>query len=308
MINKYKCERCFYQTNLYANNIKHINKKNKCEPNIKSHKYSDDQLLILSILARNINITENELKSYESTTLLYENKDYIIELFSNINCNGIKKCKYCLKEFNKMDTLKKHILIDCYKNNHSNKISNIIINDNSITDNSTTNITNNNNNIYINIELKCPIPFNNNNINYDMNLNNTNNINFDTFNDIFIKKYFTKTYLSEILNNDNNLNVILNNNDKKDLVYNDLEYVKTMDKIKNHIDKIINDDKESEILLNNIFNDIQDSLKKEIIDIKQYKSEVKNLIINIINQIYTLKSNDSVKTSNHNNLSTIFGY
>ena len=29
-MNKYKCERCFYQTNLYTNITKHMNRRSKC--------------------------------------------------------------------------------------------------------------------------------------------------------------------------------------------------------------------------------------------------------------------------------------
>ena len=84
MINKYKCERCFYETNLYGNNIKHINKKKRCSKHIESYQYSDDQLFILSILPRYINIDNNELKKHELSSLFYENRNDIFDIFNDI--------------------------------------------------------------------------------------------------------------------------------------------------------------------------------------------------------------------------------
>ena len=240
---KYKCERCFYNTHLYTNIIKHINIKNICLKNIESYKYSNDQLFILSILSRNIKISEKELKNYEFTNL-YENKNNIIELFSNINCNSIKKCKYCLKDFNKLDDLKKHILIDCYKNNiiNDNSTNNITTNNittnnittNNITnDNSTNNITNNitniindhsvnNINININLEIKGPIPFN-----QKLDLS-------DILNDSKLKNLFENsiyTNLSDKNLKNNNINVIIKNVD------NSKEAVKKLNKIQKNIIK-----------------------------------------------------------------------
>jgi hypothetical protein len=84
------------------------------------------------------------LKKYESTSLLHKNKKDIMELFLNIHKDCTKRCKYCSKEYTRLDDLKKHIVLDCYQSNktlnndnNEEKVNNII-HDNSINNNSTT--------------------------------------------------------------------------------------------------------------------------------------------------------------------------
>jgi hypothetical protein len=139
MISKYKCLRCNYETNKYSNHIKHLQKKNPCSKNILSYCFSDDQLFIQSILPVDDNLDLNDYKKYpelnnededqveiicNKSSILYYNRNEIIEIFSNIHQNHIKKCIYCNRDFEKIQNLKKHILINCFSfKQHFNKKS-----------------------------------------------------------------------------------------------------------------------------------------------------------------------------------------
>lgn len=312
-MNKYKCERCFYETNKYTNNINHINKKKKCSKNVISYKYSDDQLFILSILPRDIPIKNNELKKYEKTSLLYENKNEIIQLFTDIHRESIKKCNYCFKEFSKLDDLKKHILMTCYTINHItniNKSTNNITNNNDNStniDNSTNNITNNISNININLEIKYPIPFNE-----DWDLSQ---ISKDTrLNDLFQKSVYTNL-LDKILKNDNNMNVIIEDtNNEKGLVYQnnidkyteiDIEDIveKTMEKLKKHLlqlscDKTFLSDNNFNDIIKNAINDNILTIRKKYNDYKFNNNNVKPQVNESIKFVYNQNKENAIKKLN----------
>jgi hypothetical protein len=309
MTYKYRCERCFYETNNYTNVIKHLNKKKKCSKNLISYSHSDDQIFILSILPRDISIKENELKKYEKTSLLYQNKDEIINMFTEIHCDCIKKCQYCSKEFPKLDDLKKHILLTCYTINHVTNI-NIITNNNNSTnniDNSTNNITNNISNININLEIKYPIPFNE-----DWDLSQISKD--GRLNDLFQKSVYTNL-LDKILKNDNNMNVIIEDtNNEKGLVYQnnidkyteiDIEDIveKTMEKLKKHLlqlscDKTFLSDNNFNDIIKNAINDNILTIRKKYNDYKFNNNNVKPQVNESIKFVYNQNKENAIKKLN----------
>ena len=166
----YSCIKCNYKSNNYSDIKRHVIKKKTCLKNLESFKYSDDQILVLTLLSNNDkNNIENEIEHLKKSSSMNKSKTELIKIMDTIEKKKLKKCLYCEKEFLKINDLKRHILLDCFynevqKNNvENNKILKINTNDISVTgDDSTINNTINNNNnttnIY-NIEIKNPVPF-----------------------------------------------------------------------------------------------------------------------------------------------------
>jgi hypothetical protein len=157
----YQCKRCNYITNRYSNIVKHLNIKKQCNRTLESYNYSNDQLLILSLLPyieNNLSIKENEIDYLKNSNEITKCKDKLLLFLDNIDKQKIKICDYCSQKFNKIIELKKHILISCFykKIEKENKkiVNNIKINtenniiNNNITNNVTNNITNNITNIH----------------------------------------------------------------------------------------------------------------------------------------------------------------
>ena len=204
-----------------------------------------------------------------------------------------------------------HLLFECFekninedsKKNKSTIIDSTINIDNSVIDNSTTNVTINNINHInnINIELKYPISFNNN---WD-----TSHIDFNTINSILISNHLITTYLTEVLKNDNNLNVILNNNDTEGLVFDEKKYVKmkkeditdkTMDKINNDLNNFLNENKRKKEVVSDFLLNIKNILEKKIVDFKEDKNGIKQVVVNFISQIYETKRESAIEVCNKN--------
>jgi hypothetical protein len=203
----YRCERCFYKSDKYPSIIKHILVKKQCSKQIESYKYSDDQLLILSLLPHYDNkssVNEDDLNKYEKTDVLFNNKLELINIVKNINKNNLKTCIFCNEEFKKIDDLRRHIILSCFFNDKNNKIQNNIINSNNTTINSNnvTNITNNITN-NINVKIDPPIPFSED---WDVSDISKNEKIFY----LFQNSIYT-SFLEKILQNKNNLNVIIEN-------------------------------------------------------------------------------------------------
>jgi hypothetical protein len=265
---KYECKICNkYSSNIISDIIKHLSNKKLCKRSIQSFEYSNDQLLILSLL-NNDDINDNIINIIHSfqSNMIFENKTDFLNHIKNINNNKLKKCIFCDYQFNKISDLRNHVILECYnkniinnnKNNSTNNINNIsnllntnqIINNDikninnnnfNITNNNITNNITNNNNINIYIDTKKIIPFDEN-----WNLNNIDNL--DSL--IFSKRMYTEL-LQNVLKNEINLNVILDNNKNSGFIYkNDNEkYIsmecesiidKTMEKLKYHLLEINN--------------------------------------------------------------------
>lgn len=149
MDTKFICKRCLYETNAFKDLVRHYNKKYKCPKKLKSYDYSDDQLLVLSLMPYHDNkhtITDNEIEHLKSSNILYENLDSFLDTINNVYKKKEKKCNLCDMSFCKITNLKKHITINCYHqylidknkniecNNNNNDLNEIIYNNDYIND------------------------------------------------------------------------------------------------------------------------------------------------------------------------------
>jgi hypothetical protein len=219
---------------------------------------SNDEIFIMTLMpysngVQNFNF--EKIKNYSNT---YKNKNILLELLFDIDKTKIKKCLYCNKDFSKIKELKYHIIMECFENKMSNKNinfensineNNLNLTINNINSGTINNINNINNvNIILNINNTKPVPFDDN---WTLsNLNNKDKAN------IMISKYMYSLLLTEILENNNNLNVIIDKEKDFGIVYkNDLEkYIKmeikqiisnSMEKLEQNLLIINNDLKEN---------------------------------------------------------------
>jgi hypothetical protein len=275
-MSKYKCYNCEKISSLYIKDIiKHLSVHKKCEKATKSIIYSNDQIFILSLFPEG-SIDEKEIEKFKNSCFLYDNKENIFSIINKINVNRQKHCHLCEKKFKTRVELKKHILFECFEESNKKKNkNNSLSNTTNIENSSITNIHGNNGTIYndsnvtinnnINIELKCPISFS-----HDWD---TSHIDYKTLNNVLISNHLMMMYLEEILKNENNLNVILNNNDIEGLVFDEKEYVKmkkeeitdkTIDKINNDLNKLLEDYERNEKIVKKYLDDIRERIEKKI--------------------------------------------
>lgn len=235
----YKCRKCGYEKNLFRDMKNHININKSCIKDFSCMDLSNDEILIMTLMpysngAQNFDF--EKIKNYSNT---YKNKNILLELLFDIDKTKIKKCLYCNKDFSKIKELKHHIIMECFENEMCNKkninVENLNINNNTNDNNTNINIISgntinninsgtinniNNVNIILNINNTKPVPFDDN---WTLsNLNNKDKAN------IMISKYMYSLLLTEILDNNNNLNVIIDKEKDFGIVYkNDLEkYIK----------------------------------------------------------------------------------
>ena len=160
MILNYSCKICDeYCTDRIYELIRHLSRKKQCMKSIKSYDYSNDQLIILTLIPNkeidNLKTKINQID--KNNDLISKNKLEILDIIKLIDKQKLKKCTLCNCEYSKISELKEHLLLDCFYK--LKKVSdNIQINNMIDSNNITNNITNNNiTNIYLNI--KNPIPF-----------------------------------------------------------------------------------------------------------------------------------------------------
>jgi hypothetical protein len=311
MTSRYLCKKCMFNTNKFSGIQRHINKKNICKKNLEAFNYSDDQLLILSLMPYDDNSDKikEEICYLNNSDIINKNKDKLFNDINFIDKNKSKKCTYCNEEFNKIGDLKKHLLLICFykelqkKNNienvdkiniNSKNILNISNNShNTINNNTTNNITN----IYL--EIKSPIPFDG-----EWDISKIDKLNKENL--VFSKFMYTKL-LEEILKNEINLNVIIDKDNDSGIVYkNDIDkYIKmkskdivdnTINKLNKHLLDINNDSKD------NIMEEFID-MSKKIIDNKynSYKNndDVKKNVTEIISSIFEDKKENALNISNN---------
>lgn len=176
------CTRCKYKTKLKSDMKRHLNRQLKCGKDLDCYNYTDEEIITKSMTLMNDEKSTND-----------ENK---------------LECEYCNKSFSRVDSLNRHKKNNCKKNiNTNNQTNNIQYINNQ------TNIQNNNNNIII--------------------INNADRFNLKPFDedwstehfDNYIKSFilFSNTkytdFLSEILKNKDNLNVIVEKDSECGLVY-----------------------------------------------------------------------------------------
>jgi hypothetical protein len=243
-----------------------------CSKKVELYKYSDDQLLVMSLIPYNNgihDIDEKQLEYLSNSEIICDNKEELINELEAINKKKQKKCKYCNTKYVKLCDLRKHLIEKCFYEelskrindtkeinnqniitiNNENNIDNTInINNCTISNNNNNNIINNNN-IYLNI--KHPIPFDDN---WDISKIDDKTKMFIVFN-----KLMYTTLLDEILKNDTNLNVIIDKKADSGIVY------------KNESEEYI------EMKLKDIINKSMEKLEKQLheinIDVKNYMTD-----------------------------------
>ena len=316
MNRNYSCKICDeYHTNHISEISRHFLRKKQCMKSIKSFDYSNDQLIILSLIPNkdidNLKTKINQIN--KNNNIISKNKLELLDNIKLIDKQKLKKCNLCNKDFSKISELKEHFLMECFyksKKEVSNNIQISVIDSNNTNSNNTiNNITNNNNitNVYLNI--KNPIPFD----------DQWNISNIDNKEKIIFSKIMYTNLLTEILKNEINLNVIIEKDNDSGIVYkNDIDkYIKM--KSEDIIDKTMLKLKEHLLSINNDSQDyfIKDFLimSKKVIE-KKYDDYIENNdnlkanVSNIIKNIYNTKKDDALEVSKtvlNNDLSTI-GY
>ena len=299
MATNYICKKCSFTSDNYYTIQKHLNKKKQCLKNLDAYNYSDDQLLILSLVPID-NDTEKNIEYLKNSDIISKHKNKLLIMIEFINKNKIKKCIYCEKEFNKINDLKYHVIISCFYNDITKDLkqpqqlqqlsmqnSQLSINSN----NTTNNITNN---IYI--EIKNPIPFDED---WD-----TSQICDDKKTSLLISKIMYTGLLEEILKNEINLNVIIDKKNDSGLVYkNDIDkYIQmkskdivdnTMNKLQKHLLEINNDS------LSCIEECIKESKKIIIQKNADYhkNSNTQKIVQDFISNMYENKKEEAIKIS-----------
>lgn len=299
----YSCKICDdYYTKNVSEIMRHLTRKKQCMRSINSFNYSNDQLIIMTIISNkdnNLKTKMNEIN--KNNDLIYKNKIEILDNIKLIDKHKLKKCTLCNYEFSKISELKEHFLLECFykskKEVHNIVQVNDIIDFNNITSNcNNTNNTIHNitNNIYLNI--KNPIPFDDNwNIS---NINNKDKI-------IFSKIMYTNL-LTEILKSEINLNVIIDKDNDSGIVYkNDIDkYIKmksediidkTMLKLKEHLLSI--NDNSNDYYLQDFLKMSKNVIKKKYEDFIKNNDNLKDNVSNIIKNIYNTKKDDALEIS-----------
>jgi len=305
MTTKYKCVRCgFYEKTIFSDIKKHLNRKNLCNKTNDSIFMSNDQLLVLSLIPYHNNIhyvSHDDILYLHNSNIIDKNKKELFDEIDKIEKNKLKNCKYCNTEFPLIMDLKKHIILNCFFNTleKRNKIKNNSTTNNTNNDsdnqnglyNNCDNINNthiqtlnnnsnnnNNNNINIFVDLNKPVPFDEE---WDLS-----KINEDKKERLTFSKTMYTNFLTEILKNDMNLNVVMDNeNNDYGMVYknNSDKYIqmkstdiaeKTMKKLNYHLNEINKNDTES-------FEDItkfsRQMINKKYIDYQKNESIHKNV-------------------------------
>ena len=303
MTTNYSCRRCMFKTEKYSNILKHSIKQKNCKKNIESYNYSEDQLLILTLLPNNNEYNDDILEHLKDSDVIYKNKDKLLSAIDYIDKHKIKQCLYCNEEFKKYVDLRNHVLISCFhkeitKNNiEESKVTiNNISNNNNNNSNNSSNTTNNNitNNIYI--DLKSPIPFDED---WDIS-----QIAENTKTSLLISKIMYTGLLEEILKNELNLNIIIDKNNDSGMVYkNDIDQyiqMKSKDIIDNTMRKLqkhlldINDTNTT-----SIEEFLKDSKKIIIKKHSDYirSNDTQKIVKEFVSKIYENKKDDAIKMS-----------
>ena len=240
MTSRYLCKKCMFTTDKFSGMQRHLTKKNLCKKNLESYNYSDDQLLILSLLPQCDDYNENEkikeeLSYLTKSNTIYKKKDKLFCDINYIDKNKCKKCIYCNEDFEKILDLKKHLLMKCFYNEllkNKEEVDNINIhsvNNAEHSYNTTNTNSNNNNTTNIYLQIKSPIPF-------DSDWDLSNICNKDS---LVFSNYMYTSLLEEILKNEINLNVIIDKDNESGMVYkNDIDKYIEM-KSKDIVDNIL---------------------------------------------------------------------
>jgi hypothetical protein len=319
----YKCKRCDnIETNNFTNLKKHLNRKNMCIKKKENFCYSNDQLLVYSLIPFQNDIqciSDTEIMHLQNSDKIEKNKKELFDDLDEIEKNKSKICKYCNMEFPLIMILKKHVTTHCFyneiikkekidngrhkdnkdkdsKDNKDNKkIENNIDITNNILYNHIDNKTINNNNINIFLEVKNPVPFDKD---WDIS-----QINKRIWSDIIFSKYMYTKLLEEIMKTEINLNVVIDKDKDSGMVYkNDIDkYIQmklndivsdTMEKLNKHLLEI-NKEKENDDSFDEIVDFGRKMINKKYIDFQKNPSVQQNVNL-LISEIYEIKKNEAM--------------
>jgi len=315
----YKCKRCGKnETDHFPNIKKHLNKKYACNKKKDVIFYSDDQLLVCSLIPYYNNIQSinmDDIEHLKHSNIVDRNKKELFNELENIEKNKLKDCPYCNKNFNLISDLKKHILLNCFHNKYKdieNKKEHIIL-EQVITDQINNDVNGTNNSLY----NKCNLTTNNNNnnnININFEVNNVvpfdkdwdvSKIDKSNKNSIICSNLMYTTLLEELLKNKNNLNVIIDKEKDSGMVYkNDVdEYIqmkssdiasKTMEKLNIQLNKMNKDAKEESFIFPSIVDYSRQMINKKYNDYVKTDT-IQDNVQKFICDIYNSKKQESLE-------------
>ena len=93
MNSNYLCKKCKFQTPRFSNIQSHLNKQKSCLKNLEAYSFSEDQLLILSLLptenTKNTQTNEINVEYLNNSELINNNKKELFNILDNINKNNL---------------------------------------------------------------------------------------------------------------------------------------------------------------------------------------------------------------------------
>lgn len=105
-MSQYICKNCNYKTNRFPDMKVHLSKAKPCTSDLTDHH------IIMSLIPHDENGVQNisisSLKNYNGVYL--NNRAKLIDRLSNVK----KCCSFCNSEFNKVQELKDHIILECF--------------------------------------------------------------------------------------------------------------------------------------------------------------------------------------------------
>ena len=108
----YICKKCDYSTTHFIDLKRHLIKRKKCSKKLEAFDFSEDQLLILTLLPyyNNIHyINNNEIQHLSKSIDLYNNITELINIIEHNDKHKLKKCNYCNENFCKIIDLRKSL-------------------------------------------------------------------------------------------------------------------------------------------------------------------------------------------------------
>lgn len=337
----YECNRCKFKTKYKNDMRRHLDRILKCSKDLNAYFYNDEELYINSLIPKKYNeIQENEEENNVATeknvavennvatenNLEVENnveveKNVIETINENINENEPEKkndffiCNYCNKHFKKSYNLKRHQKINCKKyikdqeNNNSNtqkNIENNIQTQNNIQ--SQNNIQNVIQNQYQNIIIIKSEKSELKSFYEDWSIEHIDN--YLKMVMLLSKTKYTD-FLTEVMKNKENLNIIVDKNSESGLVYkNESEmYVKikmkeileqSMVKLNDQLQKLFNECLDNECNMHEDFiNLIKDEKDNNNIKFSDYMSDIslKHNVNSLLLDIFSKKKEDAVNVA-----------
>lgn len=85
---------------------------------------SKDQMLVMSLIPHNgktHDIKLNEINFLNNSEILYNNREEYFQNVESVYMDKLRECKLCNTKYDKLNHLKKHVIVDCFYNYIKNK-------------------------------------------------------------------------------------------------------------------------------------------------------------------------------------------